>query len=128
MAINSDLKSHTPEELPADNEVAEAPRNEEPQSGEKSKAVVGVSGEVDGNAAVLDPEEGGATTLPDVEEYEQILEELRHAKTSKQLRIAGTISSLSTSSRSGSQASSPLPSLSGASWDATVFPPLPRAP
>ncbi len=81
MAFNSDLKSHTPEELPADNGVAEAPRNEEPGSGEKSKAVFTVSDDVDTNPAVLDPEDGGAAILPDVEEYEQILEELRHAKT-----------------------------------------------
>ncbi|KUR66314.1 choline transporter [[Arthrobacter] sp. ATCC 21022] len=33
------------------------------------------------NPAVLDPEEGTAETLPDSEEYEQILEELRNAKT-----------------------------------------------
>jgi choline/carnitine/betaine transport len=33
------------------------------------------------NRAVLDPEDGGAESLPDSEEYEQILEELRHAKT-----------------------------------------------
>ncbi|SDP83261.1 BCCT, betaine/carnitine/choline family transporter [Arthrobacter sp. ok909] len=81
MAFNSDLKSHTPEELPADNGVAEAPRNEEPGSGEKSKAVFTVSEDVDTNPAVLDPEDGGTAILPDVEEYEQILQELRHAKT-----------------------------------------------
>ncbi|MEV7134369.1 BCCT family transporter, partial [Arthrobacter sp. NPDC093128] len=79
MAFNSDLKSHTPEELPADNEVAEAPRNEQPGSGEKSKAVISNSGAVDRNPAVLDPEQGGAP-LPDVE-YEQILQELRQTKT-----------------------------------------------
>lgn len=80
MAFDSHLKSHTPEELPADNRVAQARRNEEPESGEKSEAVISVSGDVGGNPAVLDPEEGGAPPPPDVE-YEQILEELRHAKT-----------------------------------------------
>ena len=80
MAFDSHLKSHTPEELPADNGVAEDRRNDEPGSGEKSEAVITISGEVDRNPAVLDPEEGGAPPPPDVE-YEQILEELRHAKT-----------------------------------------------
>ncbi|MCE3293879.1 MAG: choline transporter, partial [Arthrobacter sp.] len=81
MASSSDLKSHTPEELPANNGLTETPRNEDPENAETSKGAVKVSGEVDANPAVLDPEEGGAATLPDVEEYEQILEELRHAKT-----------------------------------------------
>ncbi|MCE3294267.1 MAG: choline transporter [Arthrobacter sp.] len=81
MAFNSDLKPHTPEELPADNGVAEAPRNAEPGSGKKNKAVLTVFEDVNTNPAVLDPEDGGTAVLPDVEEYEQILEELRHAKT-----------------------------------------------
>ena len=80
MTFNSAPESHTPEELPADN-VAATPRNEKPGSGEKSKAALTVSGEVDRNPAVLDPDDGGTAILPDVEEYEQILEELRHAKT-----------------------------------------------
>jgi choline/carnitine/betaine transport len=81
MTFNSDLKSHIPEESPADNQEAAAPRNEEPGSGEKSKTVFTVSEDVDTIPAVLDPEDGGTAILPDVEEYEQILEELRHAKT-----------------------------------------------
>ncbi len=63
MASNSDLKSHTPEELPADNGVAVAPRNEEPVNAEDSKVASSASGEVDRNPAVLDPEEGGAPPL-----------------------------------------------------------------
>lgn len=80
MAFDSDLKPHTPEELPADNGVAAAPRNEERGSGASSKRVSSVSDDVDRNPAVLDPEDGGASPLPDVE-YEEILEELRHART-----------------------------------------------
>ncbi|WP_306912491.1 BCCT family transporter [Arthrobacter sp. B3I9] len=80
MTFNSDVKSHTPEELPAENGVAEAPRNEEPGSRDKSKAVISVSGGVDRHSAAFDPEEGGAPPPPDAES-EQILEELRHAKT-----------------------------------------------
>jgi choline/carnitine/betaine transport len=81
MAINSDLKPLTPEELPADNGSAGTHTSEEPESLGNTKAVISVSNEEDTNPAVLDPEDGGAETLPDVEEYEQILEELRNAKT-----------------------------------------------
>ncbi|MFJ5699550.1 BCCT family transporter [Arthrobacter sp. NPDC093139] len=80
MAINSDLKPSTPEELPAGNGLAETPPSEEPESRGNIKEVISVSQEGT-TPAVLDPEEGGAATLPDEEEYEQILEELRHAKT-----------------------------------------------
>jgi choline/carnitine/betaine transport len=71
MTFNSDLKSHTPEELPANNDVAETPRNDESRRGEKSNAIIGVSGEVDTIPA---------RPVPDAE-YGQILEELRHAQT-----------------------------------------------
>ncbi|WP_248763279.1 BCCT family transporter [Pseudarthrobacter sp. SSS035] len=81
MALNSDLKSHTPEELPAENALAATPRNEEPGGGKRSKAALGVSEEIDTGLVVLVPEDGAAEDLPDSEEYEQILEELRHAKT-----------------------------------------------
>jgi choline/carnitine/betaine transport len=81
MAINSDLKPLTPEELPADNGLAGTHTSEEPESLGNTKAVISVSNEEDTNPAVLDQEDGGAETLPDVEEYEQILEELRNAKT-----------------------------------------------
>ncbi|MBT2548828.1 BCCT family transporter [Arthrobacter sp. ISL-65] len=81
MAISNDLKPSTPEELPAKNSSAAASPNAEPGSTQNTKAVFSVSAEESMNPAVLDPEEGGAATLPDVEEYEQILDELRHAKT-----------------------------------------------
>ncbi|TQS94047.1 BCCT family transporter [Arthrobacter sp. TS-15] len=54
MAINSDTKPLTPEELPID---------------------------PDTTLAALNAEDGGAEALPDSAEHEQIMEELRHAKT-----------------------------------------------
>ncbi|MCP8999791.1 BCCT family transporter, partial [Pseudarthrobacter sp. RMG13] len=69
MAISRDLKPSPPEELPADYALAVTPRN------------------VDTNPAVLDPEDGAAESLPDVEEYEQILEELRTAKTEQAVSL-----------------------------------------
>lgn len=80
MAISSDTKSLTPEELPADNTPAETPADKEPSIRETLDEVISVSPD-ESNPAVLDPEEGTAETLPDSEEYEQILEELRNAKT-----------------------------------------------
>ncbi|AMB39127.1 MAG: BCCT family transporter [Paenarthrobacter ureafaciens] len=80
MAISSDTKSLTPEELPADNTPAETPADKEPTTRETLDEVISVSPD-ESNPAVLDPEEGTAETLPDSEEYEQILEELRNAKT-----------------------------------------------
>ncbi|WP_256869826.1 BCCT family transporter [Paenarthrobacter ureafaciens] len=80
MAISSDTKSLTPEELPADNTPAETPADKEPSTRETLDEVISVSPD-ESNPAVLDPEEGTAETLPDSEEYEQILEELRNAKT-----------------------------------------------
>lgn len=67
MTFNSDLRSHTPEEFPANNDVAETPRNEG-------------SGSRDTNPAAPNPEAEGARPVPDAE-HEQILKELRHAKT-----------------------------------------------
>jgi choline/carnitine/betaine transport len=80
MAISSDTKSLTPEELPADSTPAETPADKEPSTRETLDEVISVSPD-ESNPAVLDPEEGTAETLPDSEEYEQILEELRNAKT-----------------------------------------------
>ncbi|MCY1157949.1 MAG: choline transporter [Citricoccus sp.] len=80
MAYRNVQESPTPDELRADDEFAEAPCAEEPTRGETSEATVSVSGAADRDLAVLDPEEGGALPRPDVE-CEQILEELRHAKT-----------------------------------------------
>ena len=80
MHSNSDLKSHTPKDIPANNDVAETPRNEERESGGESKAFMSASAPVNRNLAVLDPEDSGTHPLSDVEN-EQILEELRHAKT-----------------------------------------------
>lgn len=87
MAINSDLKPLTPEELPADNGAARTHPSEEPESLGNTKEVISVSKEEDTNPAVLDPEDGGAAPLPDVEEYEQILEELRNAKTEQAVSL-----------------------------------------
>ena len=72
MAISSDTKSLTPEELPADNTPAETPADKEPTTRETLDEVISVSPD-ESNPAVLDPEEGTAETLPDSEEYEQIL-------------------------------------------------------
>ncbi|MHA7179108.1 BCCT family transporter [Arthrobacter sp. MDB2-24] len=63
MAFDSDLKPHTPEEFPADRGAPGGLRNEQP-----------------GSSAALDPAGEGASPVPDAE-YEEILEELRHAKT-----------------------------------------------
>ena len=43
MAINSDLKPLTPEELPADNGLAEASHSEEPENLRRIKVVISVS-------------------------------------------------------------------------------------
>jgi choline/carnitine/betaine transport len=80
MASNSDQKSHTPEDLPADDGVAGGLLNDEPGNGGKSTAVDTVPGDADEASAVPDPEDGEELLIPDVE-YEQILEDLRHAKT-----------------------------------------------
>lgn len=80
MAISSDTKSLTPEELPADNTPAKTPADREPSTRETVDEVINVSPD-ESNPAVLDPEDGTAEPLPDAEEYEQILEELRNAKT-----------------------------------------------
>ena len=109
MAINSDIKSHTPEELPADNGLAEAPRNEEPGSGEKSKAVISVSGDVDTNPAVLDPEDGGAEASRTSKSTSRSWKSFDMPRPSRQFRHAGTINSPSTRSPSGSLAPSPSP-------------------
>lgn len=80
MAINSDTKPLTPEELPADNLPAETPTANKHTRKGTDEDVITVSPE-ETNPAVLDAEDGGAEVLPDAEEYEQILEELRVAKT-----------------------------------------------
>lgn len=80
MAFNSDQKSHLPKDLPADNGAARGLLNEEPGSGGTSTAVTNASGDADGIPAVLDPDDVGARLVPDAE-YEQILEELRRART-----------------------------------------------
>ncbi|MFK0005136.1 BCCT family transporter [Paenarthrobacter sp. NPDC090522] len=79
MAINSGTKPLTPEELPAGDQPADAPSTET-RTTETPKDTLSVSPN-ETNPAVLDVEDGGAESLPDSEEYEQILEELRHAKT-----------------------------------------------
>src|SRR6476661_2288561 len=81
MAINSDLKPLTPEELPVGNGLADTPLSEKPESTRNSKTVIAVPAGESTNPAVLDPEDGAAEGLPDSEEYGQILEELRTART-----------------------------------------------
>ena len=80
MAINSDTKSLTPEELPDSDSLADAPAANKHTHLETPDETISVSPD-ETNPAVLDVEDGGAESLPDSEEYEQILEELRHAKT-----------------------------------------------
>ncbi|MDQ0079665.1 hypothetical protein, partial [Arthrobacter oryzae] len=63
MAISNDLKPLTPEELPADNALAEAPPNEKPESTRNTKTVIGVPAGENTNPAVLDPEDGAAEGL-----------------------------------------------------------------
>lgn len=67
MAINSDTKP--PKKPPVGDADADSLRIEE------------LASEDGIDALVLIPEDGTASTLPDSEEYDQILEELRHAKT-----------------------------------------------
>nr|WP_246848673.1 BCCT family transporter [Pseudarthrobacter sp. NIBRBAC000502772] len=87
MAISRGLKPSTPEELTADNALAAIPPNENPESTRNTKTVIGVPAGENTNPAVLDPEDGAAEPLPDVEEYEQILEELRTAKTEQAVSL-----------------------------------------
>ena len=81
MAIDSDLKPSTPEELPAETGLTEAPLSEEPENTGDATAAFSVPKEEGTTPAVLRPLDGGAAGLPDAEEYEQILEELRQTKT-----------------------------------------------
>ncbi|MCT9870480.1 BCCT family transporter [Paenarthrobacter aurescens] len=83
MATNSDTKHLTPEELPANGSVAETPGAASPTNpahAENPEAVISVSPD-DTNLAALNAEDGGADSLSDSVEHEQIMEELRHAKT-----------------------------------------------
>ncbi|UVJ39994.1 BCCT family transporter [Arthrobacter sp. CJ23] len=80
MAINSDTKPVTPEELPADDRLADTPAARKTARTETPEEVISVSPD-ETKPAVLDAEDGGEELLPDAEEYEQILEELRNAKT-----------------------------------------------
>ncbi|WP_285241181.1 BCCT family transporter [Arthrobacter sp. G.S.26] len=82
MAFDSDLKSHPPEEFPADTTPAKSSRREEREISRTTPPAVAVSSEADTNPAVLDPEEV-ATTLPEAGEYAQIMEELRSARTER---------------------------------------------
>ncbi|MFC8040254.1 BCCT family transporter [Paenarthrobacter sp. NPDC057355] len=79
MATNSDTKSLTPEELPADDRPAGSSAAH-PVHVEVSEENINTSPDAR-NQTALNDEDGGAGTLPDAEEYEQILVELRHAKT-----------------------------------------------
>ncbi|MDP9936347.1 BCCT family transporter [Paenarthrobacter nicotinovorans] len=79
MATNSDTKPLTPEELPADDRPA-GNSAAHPVHVEVPEEIPSASPDAS-KAAALNDEDGGAGTLPDAEEYEQILVELRHAKT-----------------------------------------------
>ncbi|WP_257614017.1 BCCT family transporter [Arthrobacter sp. 31Y] len=83
MATNSDTKPLTPEELPANDHVAGTPGAASPTNparAENPEAVISVSAD-DTNLAALSAEGGGAEPISDSVEHEQIMEELRHAKT-----------------------------------------------
>ena len=83
MATNSDTKPLTPEELPADDHVAGTPGAASPTNpahAENPEAVIRVSPD-DTSLAALNAEDGGVDPLSDSVEHEQIMEELRHAKT-----------------------------------------------
>ncbi|PRB35904.1 choline transporter [Arthrobacter sp. MYb23] len=83
MATNSDTKPLTPEELPADDHVAGIPgaaSPTKPARAENPEAVISVSPD-ETNLAALSAEGGGAEPISDSVEHEQIMEELRHAKT-----------------------------------------------
>ncbi len=73
MATSSDLKPSTPEELPAKNALAATSSDDVPESGPK----------IPTGPAAPGAENGAAEDLADSEEYEQILEELRSAKTER---------------------------------------------
>ncbi len=83
MATNSDTKPLTPEELPANDHVAGTPgaaSPTKPARAENPEAVISVSPD-ETNLAALSAEGGGAEPISDSVEHEQIMEELRHAKT-----------------------------------------------
>ncbi|MGM9474745.1 BCCT family transporter, partial [Pseudarthrobacter sp. YS3] len=81
MAISRDLQLSTPEESAAEDSLAAIPPNGKRGRTRNTSTAIDVPTDEDTNPAVLDPEDGGAEGLPDSEEYEQILEELRTAKT-----------------------------------------------
>ncbi len=83
MATNSDTKPLTPEESPANDHVAGTPgaaSPTKPARAENPEAVISVSPD-ETNLAALSAEGGGAEPISDSVEHEQIMEELRHAKT-----------------------------------------------
>ncbi|MBT2514640.1 BCCT family transporter [Arthrobacter sp. ISL-30] len=80
MALNSEVKPPKPEKDSADERSAEFAQAADPAPPETPEAAIVVSG-TETEAAVLVPEDGGAANLPDTEEYEQILQELRQTKT-----------------------------------------------
>ncbi|WP_251039291.1 BCCT family transporter [Arthrobacter sp. ISL-72] len=79
MAINSELTSPKPNGLPADSNPADSPKNPDPVGTDSSTEVTPISTD-EIPAAALEPEDETAS-LPDEEEYAQILEELRQTKT-----------------------------------------------
>lgn len=83
MATSSDLKPSTPEELPANNNPAATLIDDVPESGPNTQTGNSVRMGEDISVVVPDPDDGTAERLPDSDEYEQILEELRSAKTAQ---------------------------------------------
>ncbi|MEO5321623.1 BCCT family transporter, partial [Arthrobacter sp. CC3] len=81
MATSRDLKFSTPEESPADSSFAATPPNEQPEGTRNTTTVLDVPAGEGTSPAVLDPVDGAVGGLPDSEEYEQILGELRSART-----------------------------------------------
>ena len=80
MAINSEITSPKPNEAPTDSSPADSPNKPDAESMDSSREATRISTE-EIPPAVLEPEDGITASLPDEEEYAQILEELRQSKT-----------------------------------------------
>ncbi|WLQ07612.1 BCCT family transporter [Arthrobacter oryzae] len=80
MAINSEVTSPKPNEAPTDSSPADSPDNPDAESMDSSREATRISTD-EIPPSVLEPEDGITASLPDEEEYAQILEELRQSKT-----------------------------------------------
>ena len=79
MAINSEISSPKPNGLPVDSDPLEAPVRPNPDV--KDSTVPAAGAAAAGTPAETAPAESETAILPETEEYEQILEELRQSKT-----------------------------------------------